>query len=319
MDLEHRIGFIGIGAAAVALVATQFDSVSLALANLNPFRSETPVASEGSIQRGWELMLQKDFDVRPGGSLSVEVADADVTVRSGTASEATVKVLMNARDRSWGREVFDRMNFDVALHGDEVNVVAREVRSDWGDERGGIGFQVEVTVPSSFDAVISTADGDISVSSLEGDFELETADGDISVGSLSGSMHIRTSDGDVSAEALSGSSVSVRTSDGDVSIGALAGPAEISTSDGDIRVYLEGADEIRLRTGDGDITIYAEPTLSANVDFSGEEVHLASAFALSDGRVSEHGARGTFNDGGPTLHAHTGDGTIVVREKRLDR
>ncbi len=322
MELEHRIGFLGIGLAAIALVATQTDLLPVSLRSLNPFDT----ASNGNVseptQRGRELMLEREFDVRAGGNLSVDVSDADVTVRSGAVDGASVKVFMRARDRAWGRDVFARMEFDVGLRGDEIGVVAQSPRidrSEWNDNRGGVGFHVEITVPRSYNAIISTGDGDISMSDLEGEFDLETSDGDIAVGTLTGVLHLRTSDGDVSADGLEGTTISVRTSDGDVSIGALSGPAEISTSDGDIRVALDRIADTKLRTGDGDITILAAGSINADVDFSGEEVRMGSGFLLNEGRVSEHGARGVLNGGGPTLHAHTGDGTISIREKGTDR
>ncbi len=322
MEIEHRIGFIGIGVAAVALVATQTDLIPLNFASLNPFSRSSDASIAQSGQRGRELMLEREFEVGAGGSLSVDVSDADVTVRSGTANDASVRVFMRARDRDWGRDLFNSMNFDVGLSGNEIDVSARSPqvdRSEWNDNRGGVGFHVEITVPSSYNAIISTGDGDINMSDLEGEFDLETSDGDISVGTLTGELHLRTSDGDISADGLAGTTISVRTSDGDVRIGDLSGPAEISTSDGDIRVSIDRASDIKLRTGDGDITIYADQSLRADVDFSGEEVRMASGFTLSEGRVSEHGARGILNGGGPTLHAHTGDGTISIREKGMDR
>jgi hypothetical protein len=322
MELEHRIGFVGIGVAAVALIATQTDWLPLNFSNLNPFgrSSVADVAEPG--QRGRVLMLEREFEVGVGGTLSVDVSDADVTVRSGTSRDASVNVFMRARDRDWGREVFASMDFDVGLNGDEISVTARSPRIDrssWNDDRGGVGFHVEITVPQSYNAFISTGDGDINMSDLNGEFDLQTSDGDISVGTLSGTLRLKTSDGNVSADGLEGATISVRTSDGDVQIGALSGPAEISTSDGDIRVSIERAGDIKLRTGDGDITIYADESLQADVDFSGEEVRMASGFTLNEGRVSEHGARGILNGGGPTLFAHTGDGTIAIREKGTDR
>ncbi len=318
MELEHRIGFVGIGIAAVALIATQTDLLPLSLTSLNPF---SRASDEMVDQRGRMRMLEREFDVGAGGSLSVDVADADVTVRSSSAGEASVMVFMRARDRDWGREVFDRMNFDVGSRGNEITVSAQSPRidrSEWSDN-SGVGFQVEITVPSNCSAFISTGDGDISMGDLTGEFDLETSDGDISVGTLTGTLHLRTSDGDVSAEGLSGSTISVRTSDGDVRISALSGPAEISTSDGDISVALDRGEDIRLRTGDGDITIYADQSIQAEVDFIGEEIQMASGFLLSEGRISENGAQGVLNGGGPTLHVHTGDGTISMRDRGVDR
>jgi hypothetical protein len=321
MDVEHRLGFLGIALAAIALVATQMDSLPLKLAGLIPFSRAAAAGHSDSDQRDRELMLDRTFDVRPGGQLSVDVADADVSVRVGTGRDATVKVFMSARDREWGRELFDRMDFEVNLRGVELNIDARNPRverSEWRDNRGGAGFLVEITVPRSFNATIVTGDGDISMGDFDGDFDLTTSDGDITVGTLTGSLQLRTSDGDVSAEGLAGESIAVRTSDGDIRIGALAGAAEISTSDGDIRVYIDRSNDISLRTGDGDITILAPESLSADIDFSGESVRFGSVYSL-DGRVTTNGARGSLNGGGPRLFAHTGDGTITLRDGRRNR
>ena len=321
MEIEHRLGFAGIGVAAVALVVTQVDAVQLRLASLNPFGKSFAADVSDSGQRHRELMLDRSFDVSSGGLLSIDVADADVTVRSGTGNGASVKVFMSARDLEWGRSMFERTEFDVQLHGGELSVSAQNPqyeRSERNHNRGGVGFSVEVTIPPSYNAMVTTGDGDISMGDLQGEIDLTTSDGDIAVGTLSGTLHLRTSDGDVSAEALTGQTVSVRTSDGDVRIGALTGPAEISTSDGDINVFIDQADEISLRTGDGDITIYADESLRSEVDFSGESVQVASGFTL-EGRVSTNGARGSLNGGGPKLFAHTGDGDISIRSGRLDR
>ena len=321
MDLEHRLGFAGIGLAAVALVVTQVDSVQMRLATLNPFGKSVVADAAETGQRHRELMLDQEFDVSSGGLLTVDVADADVTVRSGSGGGATVKVFMSTRDLDWGRDLFNRMEFEVQLQGSELSVSAqnpRFERSQRNQNRGGVGFSVEVTIPQSYNATVTTLDGDISMGDLQGEVDLTTADGDIAVGKLSGTLHLRTSDGDVSAEELTGQTVSVRTSDGDVRIGALAGPAEISTSDGDISVFIDHAGDVSLRTGDGDITIYADQSLRAEVDFSGESVQVASGFNL-EGRISTHGARGSLNGGGPKLFAHTGDGEISIRDGRLDR
>ena len=321
MDIEHRLGFAGIGVAAVALVVTQVDSLQMRLASLNPFGKTAVADVTDSGQRHRELMLDRAFDVSSGGLLTVDVADADVTIRPGTNGGASVKVFMSTRDFDWGRELFDRMEFEVGLHGSELSISAqnpRFERSERNSHRSGVGFSVEVTIPQSYNATVTTADGDVSLGDLQGEIDLRTSDGDIVVGTLSGTLHLRTSDGDVSADALTGQTVSVRTSDGDVRVGELAGPAEISTSDGDIRVFIDRAGDISLRTGDGDITIYADESLQAEVDFSGESVQVASGFTL-EGRVSTNGARGSLNGGGPKLFAHTGDGAISIRDGRPGR
>lgn len=322
MDIEHRMGFIGIGMAALALVATQTDLLPLSLSNLIPFGRNAEAEMTRPDQRGRELMLERNLDVRPGGTLAVELDDADVTVRAETTNQATIKVFMSASDRNWGREVFDRMDFEASLRGTELSVSSQHPRfdrSEWRDGRGNVNFHVEITMPSSFGATISTADGDVSMGDFEGEFDLKTSDGDISVGALAGTIYLETSDGDVSADRLSGETISVRTSDGDVTVNTLTGPAAISTSDGDISIGLENSVDVTLRTGDGDVTIYADEALRASLDFNGESVELGAGFTLDDGRVTEHGIEGDLNGGGPVVQVHTGDGAISMIDRGRDR
>lgn len=341
MESEHRIGLLGLGVAALAVAAPQLKHLPSAFADLSG-AGPTDVASVVAVQqRDRELMLDRDFDVRTGGTLSVSVPDADVEVRVGDNDRASVRIFMTARDRDWGRELFERMEFDARLSGNELRVVSRNPRfdrSEWRSNRGGVGFLVEITVPREYNTDISTSDGDITVEEFSGTAILETSDGDITAEALAGSdINLKTSDGDITAGTLSGSDITletsdgninaesltcealtVHTSDGDIRLRDLAGAARVSTGDGDIQIHIREAGELNLRTGDGDITIYADRSLSANLDLDGESVDLGSGFSLS-GRVSRHGARGSLNGGGPTIQAHTGDGSIVVRERRGGR
>ena len=61
MDIEHRLGFAGIGVAAVALIVTQVDSVQMRLASLNPFDKTVVADVAESGQRHRELMLDKEL------------------------------------------------------------------------------------------------------------------------------------------------------------------------------------------------------------------------------------------------------------------
>jgi hypothetical protein len=270
-----------------------------------------------SDQQARELMLDAEFDVRSDGTLSVDVPDGDVQVRSGSASRASVRVYVSARDMGWGREVFERMEFDARGGGENVSVRARSPNissDDWRHNRG-VGVTVEVTIPRGFSADISSSDGDIDIGSLDGRVELRTSDGDIHFGTLRGpDITIETSDGDVVGDMLEGGRAALETSDGDVDVTVAAGSVRISTSDGDIQLHLTNQAEVNLATGDGDITIYADPSLRADVELRGEDVDLASGFQL-EGRIMRRGATGTLNGGGPLLVAETGDGSISIRHR----
>ncbi len=316
MDIEHRWTLLGLCAMTVALVAPYFDLQSRETASSEGRIGLTSAEGERQTQGVREPMLDRTFDVRTGGTLAVDVSDGDVEVRSGGNGSASVKVYVQARDMGWGREVFERMQFEVGQAGYGVTVRARDARirdHEWSDRRG-VGVKVEITVPESFNVDIRTADGDVDIGRLEGRVDLHTADGDVVVGSLRGpEISIHTSDGDVMAESLEADRVTVQTSDGDVDVRVGGTSTRITTGDGDINLKLLSQGEVSLRTGDGDITVYTSRSLKADLELHAEDVHLESAIQM-EGRMGRDGAHGRLNGGGPLLVARTGDGAITIRE-----
>ncbi|MEJ2239703.1 MAG: DUF4097 family beta strand repeat-containing protein [Gemmatimonadales bacterium] len=316
MDAEHRWTLLGLLAMAVALVAPQIN-----LRSRDPASSERPahhssVATSEVEQRVQELMLDRSFDVGTGAALKVDVSDGDVEVRSGATGSASVKVYVQARDGEWGREVFERMQFDVGKDGDGVAVRARDAQVrdyEWRDRRG-VGVKVEITIPEDFKIDIRTSDGDVDIGRINGPVEVRTSDGDIGLGMVRGpEISVETSDGDVIAESLEAESISLQTSDGDIDVGIRGTTTRISTSDGDIRLRLLAPGAVSLRTGDGDITVYTDRSLPADLELHADDVYLESEIQI-EGRIGDRGARGKLNGGGPLLVARTGDGTISIRE-----
>jgi hypothetical protein len=283
---------------------------------VQPERLSSHCCDHGSGDRQQEeLILERSFELSPGGQLEMDVADADVQVTPGTGP-ATVKVYVMARDVDWGRELVDRMDFNISADGNMLIVEADQpnvARHEWREHRGGAGVEVRVSVPARFDADIRTGDGDVSLGDLEGRISVHTGDGDLSIGALSGpEIKLRTSDGDVSAAGLEAARIELHSSDGDVRVRRVAGALEASTGDGDISVWLAAAQEAQLLSGDGDITVYATPTLGFDLELSGETVSLSAGFQL-DGTRGPGWVRGRVNGGGAPLRIRTSDGTVRFR------
>ena len=306
MNPEHRFSLLSLGLITLALLIPQFG-----------FSLETEPTAQSTQRPGLqrELMLEREFSVRPGGTLSIDVPDGDVTVRTGANNRAVVKVYMIARDVEWGRDVFERMDFQIGQRNGVVDIRARDARirrNEWRRHHQ-FGVEVHVETPAQFNMDILTRDGDIDVGDKEGRIEIESADGDLYLGSLRGpEISAKTMDGDVHADSLSAEHIRVYTQDGDIDVAAASGILRIDSGDGDIRLRLIQSGDVSLHTRDGNITVYADPQLRANIDIEGEEVRLGSAFTVT-GRVTDRGVRGTLNGGGPKLEIRTGDGTVMLR------
>jgi len=261
------------------------------------------------------MMYSESFDVG-SGTIDLDVADADVEIRVGSAGTVTVEGWVSARDMEWGREVFRRADFRASLRGNTVRVDAHDPRvsgDEWRRNRGA-GIVAIVTVPRQFNVRASTSDGDIKIDAIQGDVYAHTSDGDIVIDELvGGRVVLETSDGDVTVAALSGTDARIQTSDGDIDLQSVVGSVEASTSDGDILVQLgEKSTDVALRTGDGNITMYAPRTLRADVTLEGEDLEVARGFELR-GSMGRRTIRGSLNGGGARISARTGDGEIALR------
>ena len=225
-----------------------------------------------------ELMKERTFDVRTGESMSVEVGDADIIVRSHDSEVAHVAVFLDAQNMREAKAYFENQNFEISYDGSGVYVRTNPEKRghSWGDESGGAHITIDLAIPTVFNADIRTSDGDIIMSALEGEVSLHSSDGDIHTKSIVGkSVNIRTSDGDIQTAVLDANDIHIRTSDGDISVEDLAanelliirtsdgditgktiiGEAAISTSDGDINLTSIEGKEINIRTSDGEIFI----------------------------------------------------------------
>jgi len=296
-------------------------SLPLGLIALTAATSTAATSVAAQSDRRQETFFDESFGVGSGGGLYVNVGDADVTVETGNVSDIRVRVIARARDMGFAREIFDDMDFRISRQGNTVRIETDERdgwnRRDWREwqDRGGAGFEVRVMIPRDFDLDMHTGDGDVAVGSVRGAVEINTGDGDIRIESVTGpSVMLHTGDGDLILTSLEANRIELRTGDGDVRIESLSGELTATTGDGDVSIAIGRFAGLSVQTGDGDVTIYADPSIAASIDVSGEDLSLGQAFTLT-GRVREGRLEGTFNGGGPALRVRTGDGEVSIRTR----
>ena len=282
---------------------------------------------------GGGILFSRDFQVDPGARLVVEVADVDVAISTSRGPTASVRVELDDGEEA-PADLLDRIGFTVERTSEGLLISTESEDHGWRSDHDDYDFRLRIEVPSRFDVIVRTGDGDVSVAGVEGIVQLQTGDGDIALGAAAGpEVMIRTGDGDVSLGAVSSGQVRiqtgdgdvalgpidagevvVRTGDGDISIEELAGVLRASTGDGDVTVRIGQFAGLQIQTGDGDVTLVAPVGLAADLDLSGEEFFLSEAFALP-AQLDTRRLRGSLNGGGPELSVRVGDGTIRVIER----
>jgi DUF4097 and DUF4098 domain-containing protein YvlB len=129
---------------------------------------------------------------------------------------------------------------------------------------------------------LSTGDGNIDASGLDGRFVASTGDGHLKIDGRFDLLDLRTGDGNVDARAAAGSKM---------------------------------AGSWTVRTGDGNVVLRLPEGFQADLDAHTGDGHISMDFPVTvTGSVGRSSLRGKMNGGGSTLTVRTGDGSI-----RLER
>jgi DUF4097 and DUF4098 domain-containing protein YvlB len=265
--------------------------------------------------------------LKPGGRVTVENFNGSIEITGSDTDTVDVSGVKYAGTQ----ELLDRMKIDVVKSGDVVQI--RTVRPSV--PRGNMGAKYVIRVPRKVELErITSSNGSIHVSDVEGPARLRTSNGTVHANNLKGNLDASTSNGGIEVEDLEGSAV-LKTSNGRVHAEDVRGQIEAETSNGGINVHVAKADSghpIRLDTSNGGIDVTLDqPTQNdviASTSNAGITVHLAPSIAArvkahtsngsisSDfdvkvqGQINKHSLEGTIGEGGPMLELTTSNGSI---------
>ena len=275
-----------------------------------------------------EVMIEERFSVDKGDNLVIDVAHADVEIRTGSSSTAEIVVTLEGRRWSRAQEKFEDMNWRVYQDGDAVYVEAESPRGNWNVS---MDIDVLISIPAEFNLDLETSHGDIELDELMGEVDIVTSHGDVEFAELQGeTISIRSSHGDISGYAIDASLAEIqtshadinveiveaeefdaRTSHADVEIQQLMAESFIETSHGDIEVYLAGDHSARLETQHGDIELDLDRNEGAELDLEAADVEVDGSFNLN-GRAAKKYVEGEYGGGGRLIKGRTTHGSIEV-------
>lgn len=273
--------------------------------------------------------ITKSFAVTGRPNVSVETNDGSVRVTAGDAKQVEFRVEYQ------GYELGKNLRVDVRQEGDKVELVAR-VAGQWGIHfnwgHNSRRLHIEVRMPQQGDLQVSTGDGPVEASSINGTVNVHTGDGSVKANSLVGTIDLHTSDGGITVDTLKGD-IRLRTGDGAIEARDLDGKVEADSGDGHIRLAGrfealnvktgDGSVDTRvqagskmatswtLRTGDGSVDLALPADFQADIDATTGDGHISLGIPVTvEGTFSKSEVRGKMNGGGQALTIHTGDGAI---------
>lgn len=290
----------------------------------------TDVKTESAVRisSGSETMISERFNVDRGDNLVVNISHAEVEIETGSGSEAEIEVHLDAYRSEKARELFERMNWRVYQDGDDVVVLAEDIRGNWNVD---MDISVHILIPTEFNVDLETSHGDVDLGDLLGTLKMSSSHGDVTMGDVEGDrIWVQTSHGDISGGGMNAPLVDVQTSHADieldsvnskefnattshadVEIQSIVGVSRIVTSHGDVNVELDSADGAQIETEHGDVDLRINAKSGYDLDMRAEEVRISSSLKV-EGRLGEDFVDGSVAGGGAQIRVRTTHGGISV-------
>ncbi len=272
-----------------------------------------------------EAFSRKEFEVKPGGRLRVDLkTGGDLVVTGWDKDRVLVEVFARGRNK-------DNIKLEI-----EKSRGGVEIKADFEKRRrrNNIDMVITVSVPKEYDVKFETVGGDIEISGVRGEFSGQTCGGDMEFADLRGRLKVTTLGGDISVKhsELDGY---VKTLGGDVGIDDVTGDLKGSTLGGDVTYNDvkrgkggDDDDDVSISTFGGDLNLDYEGKNVKAKTFGGDiEVGRAKEVNVSTfggdidvdeapmgANVSTMGGDITVNSAGRYVKAKTMGGDIDIAE-----
>jgi DUF4097 and DUF4098 domain-containing protein YvlB len=280
-------------------------------------------------------ILEKSFDVKPGGKLMMQVDRGSIHVTTSESDRVQVHVVRELKraSESKAREVYASHQVNIEQDGDTVEIRAdhpRKFHLFKKDPFNDLQVAYTVAIPSRFNVDLHTAGGSLKIGELHGTVlaktaggpitlagvhgsaNLHTAGGNLKIGRVSGDLIARTSGGGITIDAATGS-IDAQTAGGPIEVRDAKGPVHASTSGGSVSASFTAQPNSKssLTTSGGpvSVTLPQDVALSVTARTSGGSIH--SDFA-GDWNKHHTSFVGPINGGGPELVLSTAGGNIRI-------
>jgi putative adhesin len=204
-----------------------------------------------------EEKLSREFDVKPGGKLIVDVDFGNVNVTAGPDGKATIEAsrTIDFDDEAAEKAYFSSVPLTIAAEGNSVIVRARSDRELRHQHMHHTRMDARYTIriPRNFAAELSTGGGSIMATELAGDLHATSGGGDLKLSHLQSALIAKSGGGSIDLTGCSGSS-DIQTGGGDIVLSDGQGSLHARTGGGAIKVAGFVGD-VDVSTGGGELTL----------------------------------------------------------------
>ncbi len=201
--------------------------------------------------------------------LTVNSAAGDVSVTGGDVDSVQVKVVKTAYDSTQARadEEVKTIKYTVEQNGNAITLKYELPKSmNFSNNINTVDFIV--TVPTETTVTVDTGSGEVSVTDVKGDAQLENDFGDVTAENIEGSLSIQTNSGTVEATSIKAGSKDI----------------ELRSDFGNITLEKANAANITFQSNSGRITlkdVNATGDFNSKSDFGDTKYENGSAASVS--------------------------------------
>ena len=144
---------------------------------------------------------EHSLNISSGGRVSLENINGDILITGGK----TDVVKITAHKKAGSQEYLDDLEVVIDATDDYIRIETRHPEggsgwSNWGKDRSG-SVSYELKVPASIKLdTISTVNGSVEISAVDGSVKAETVNGDLDASNLSANVDLETVNGGIEAE-----------------------------------------------------------------------------------------------------------------------
>jgi len=220
---------------------------------------------------GAEASVREHFEqtvaFNPGGVFSIENQNGSIEIEIGSESSVRIDAEKEAKTEDGLRDL------EIVVEGSGDSVSVRTVQHN---RRGSGGVSYRIVLPAEAQVMVSTANGEVSVTGIHGRVQAESVNGALRIEDIAGEIEAETTNGSIRA--------SYQRVEG--------GRHRFETTNGEVRVYLpaDAGGDIEAKTVNGSIEV---------------------DFPMNLTRTTRHHVRGSFGSGSSSFEVSTVNGSVT--------
>jgi DUF4097 and DUF4098 domain-containing protein YvlB len=203
----------------------------------------------------------------PGGVFSIENQNGSIDISVGNEPSVRIEAEKEAKTEEKLRDL------EIVVEGSGDRVSVRTVHHS---QRGHGGVSYRIVLPAKAQIMVSTANGEVSVTGIEGRVQAESVNGGLRIEDISGVIEAETTNGSIRASYQS----------------VEDGSHRFETTNGEVRVYLpkDTGGDIEAETVNGSIEV---------------------DFPMNLTRTNRRHIRGSFGSGSSSFAVSTVNGSVT--------